>query len=268
VTSRGNRHDDIYLDDTDRAGFLDILGDVCHRFQWTTHAYCLMTNHYHLVLETAGSNLSRGMRHLNGVYTQRFNRRHGRVGHVFQGRYKAILVQKEAYLLALSRYVVLNPVRAQMVVDPADWIWSNYRAVIGHAEAPSWLDTHWVLSQFGHERAQAIQAYTHFVHQGVGKPSLWEDIRQQVFLGDEAFVARLPAFKRSEGLREVPRPQRQQVGKPLVQYQQEYPQRDEAMARAYHSGMYTMREIGDFFGVHYMTVSRAVRKFETQQRNS
>ena len=96
ITARGDRREEIYLDDEDRTRFLTLLGEVCQRFNWTTQAYCLMTNHYHLVIETPDANLSAGMRQLNGVYTQRFNRRHRRVGHVFQGRYHAVIVQKEA----------------------------------------------------------------------------------------------------------------------------------------------------------------------------
>ena len=115
VTSRGNKREDIYLDDIDRLIFLDVLAEVCRRFNWVCHAYCQMTNHYHLLIETPDANLSLGMRHLNGVYTQKFNYHHDRVGHVFQGRYKGILVEKEAHLLELARYIVLNPVRARMV---------------------------------------------------------------------------------------------------------------------------------------------------------
>ncbi len=118
VTSRGDGREDIYRGDTDRQAFLAVFEEVCERFNWWAHAYCLMTNHYHLLVETPDGNLSKGMRQLNGVYTQRFNSEHGRCGHVFQGRYKAIIVQKESYLTALSRYVVLNPVRARMVARP------------------------------------------------------------------------------------------------------------------------------------------------------
>ncbi len=266
VTSRGNRQDNVYLDDTDRAAFLAVVGEVCDRFQWVLHVYCLMRNHYHLVLETVEANLSRGMRHLNGVYTQRFNRRHGRVGHVFQGRYKAILVQKDAYLLTLSRYVALNPVRAGVVGHPAEWPWSSYRAMVGLEPSPDWLATDWVLSQFGPERAQAIRAYERFVREGIGKPGPWGDVRHQVFLGDERFMARLQDHRAAGKLREIPRRQRQGLGTSLAEYQRQYPRRDEAMAQAYRSGRYTMQEIGDFFGVHYMTVSRAVRKFDGQPR--
>jgi putative transposase len=104
VTSRGDRREEIYLDDADRTNWLALFGHVCKRFNWVCHAYCLMDNHYHIVVETAEGNLSRGMRQLNGVYTQTFNRAHNRVGHVYQGRYKAILVEKESYLLELTRY--------------------------------------------------------------------------------------------------------------------------------------------------------------------
>ena len=121
LTSRGDGRDDIYLTDDDRVLFLSVLGQACERFNWECHSYCLMTNHYHLMIETPDGNLSQGMRQLNGVYTQRFNQQHQRVGHVFQGRYKSILVQKESYLLELSRYIVLNPVRAGMVVKAENW---------------------------------------------------------------------------------------------------------------------------------------------------
>jgi putative transposase len=121
VTSRGNRRDLIYLDDEDRRRWLDIFGSVGTRHYWLCHAWCQMSNHYHIVVETVEGNRSRKMRQLNGVYTQAFNRTHHRSGHVFQGRYRAIVVEKEAYLLELSRYVLLHPVRARMVADVSDW---------------------------------------------------------------------------------------------------------------------------------------------------
>ena len=155
VTSRGDGREDIYLGDADRRAFLTLLGEVCERFNWWGHAYCLMTNHCHLLVETPDGNLSKGMRQLNGVYTQSTNRRHGLVGHLFQGRFKAILVERDAYLLALARYVVLNPLRAGMVPAAGDWAWSSYRAMVGQASAPAWLETDWLLGQFGEERAGA-----------------------------------------------------------------------------------------------------------------
>jgi len=134
VMARGNRREPIYEEDTDREHFLELLGESCRRFNWICYAYCLMGNHYHLMIETPDANLSKGMRHLNGVYTQAFNRCHRRVGHVFQGRYKAILVEADSYLMELSRYVVLNPVRAGMVdqagIGPGAAIDTHYAAVV------------------------------------------------------------------------------------------------------------------------------------------
>lgn len=264
VTSRGDRREDIYLDDDDRQSFLDLIGKVCERFNWVIHAYCLMGNHYHLLVETPDGNLSKGMRQLNGVYTQRFNRYHGQVGHVFQGRFKAILVQKESYLLELSRYVVLNPVRAGMVSDAGEWEWSSYLAATGQVKDPDWLETDWLLAQFGRKRAAAIKAYTQFVQSGMGGQSPWGELKDQVFLGDETFASRLKGLKPSEELSEVPKTQRRLIARSLVEYREACADRDESMASAYLSGAYTMKEIGEFFGVHYMTVSRAVRKFEAK----
>ncbi|MDX8397258.1 MAG: transposase [Mariprofundaceae bacterium] len=125
------------------------MEDVVDRFGWMVHSYCLMTNHYHLMIETPKGNLIQGMRQLNGVYTRRFNSFHGRVGHLFQGRYKSILVEKESHLLSLCRYIVNNPVAAGMVRDASEWNWSSYQATAGLASKLKLLTTDWVLEQFG-----------------------------------------------------------------------------------------------------------------------
>lgn len=177
VTSRGDGREDIYLDDTGREVWLAVFAQVCARFNWVCHAWCQMSNHYHLVIETPEANLAEGMRQLNGVYTQRFNRHHGRVGHVFQGRYKAILVERDAYLLELARYVVLNPVRAGMVDGPQDWPWSSFAAMCGQAPVPEWLQTDWILGQFGAGRVEAVAAYVRFVHEGARLPSVWAQLQ-------------------------------------------------------------------------------------------
>jgi len=262
VTSRGDRREDIYLDDDDRTDWLAVLDKVCGRFNWVVHAYCQMTNHYHLLVETVDGNLSKGMRQLNGQYTQRFNRRHKMVGHLFQGRYKAILVQKEAYLLELSRYVVLNPIRAGMVDELKDWRWSSYPAIVGLDDSPEWLDTDWLLSQFAKYRKTARKRYHQFILEGRGLSSPLNDVRHQLLLGDDLFVDEYNKEKKPEELREVSRAHRKLLAPALIEFQQQYDERNEAMARAYFTGVYTMAEIGEHFGVHYMTVSRAVRAFE------
>jgi REP element-mobilizing transposase RayT len=192
VTTRGNEQRPIFLShaDDDRLAFLTILGRTCERFSWLCPAYCLMTNHYHLVIETPEANLSQGMRQLNGVYSQHINRTHGRVGHLFQGRFKAILVDKDSYLLELSRYVVLNPVRAGLVSRPGEWPWSSYRATAGEAAAPPFLASDWLLGAFAANRPQAVARYRQFVADGVNARSPWFDLKNQIYLGSERFVER------------------------------------------------------------------------------
>jgi REP element-mobilizing transposase RayT len=263
ITSRGDRREAIYRDIEDRQQWLEVLSHVCDRFNWVIHGYCQMTNHYHLLAETVDGNLSRGMRQLNGLYTQKFNRRHHESGHLFQGRYKAILVQKDNHLLELTRYVVLNSVRAGMVMRPEDWAWSSYNATINAEIESRWLDVDWTLNQFGKNRPKAIAAYRRFVMEGKGLPDPKEQVRHQMFLGNGAFIAEhQQATEKTEKLREVSKAHKRSVALTLSDYQSRYSKRDEAMAKAYLSGAYTMAEIGRHFKVHYMTVSRAVKKYE------
>ena len=223
VTSRGDRREHIYDNDGDRERWIENLGNVCDRYNWRCHAYCLMDNHYHIVIETAEANLSKGMRQLNGVYTQYYNRKHGRVGHVFQGRYKGILVERDEYLLELARYVVLNPVRANRVRNVIDWKWSNYHAMIGEAPVQHWLEIDWVLGQFSKQRKTAIVRYINFVREGVGLPSIWNHLQNQIFLGSEAFVnENQKQIHQKESLNDVPRLQKRELPKPLQYYEKEY----------------------------------------------
>ncbi len=260
VTSRGDGQEDIYLDDNDRETYLNVLSDVCQRFNWTIHAYCLMSNHYHLLVETPDSNLAKGMRQLNGVYTQRFNRRHTRAGHVFQGRYKAILVQKESYLLELARYIVLNPVRAQMVRSAKDWPWSSYRATAGFIKAEKWLTVDWVLKAFSRRKAVAVQQYRAFVSAGRNQSKPWEELKNQIYLGDEAFVDEMQSKISPEtNLSEIPSSQKRRVVKSLTYYENKYNDRDVAIVKAYESGGYSMKTIGEYFKLHYSRVSRIVK---------
>lgn len=218
-----------------------------------------MGNHYHLLIETPEGNLSKGMRQLNGVYTQRFNRQHKRVGHVFQGRYKAIIVQKDSYLLELARYIVLNAVRAQMVRSARDWPWSSYRATTDMTARPEWLATDSILSVFDANRAQAVTAYRAFVASGRKQPSPWARLKNQIYLGSDTFVEQIQRkVEATQDLSEVPAAQRRQMPEPLEHYAREYQDRDEAIAQAYACGGYGMKEIGSHFGLHYSRVSRII----------
>ena len=265
VTARGNERRDIFLGnaDDDRGTFLDTLAQTCERFTWICHAYCLMTNHYHLLIETPDANLSAGMRQLNGVYTQHVNRKHARVGHLFQGRFKGILVEKDSYLLELARYIVLNPVRAGMVRGVEDWPWSSYRASAGIDVAPSFLAVDWLLGAFSDRRHQAMVEYRKFVAEGAAAPSPWLELKNQIYLGSERFVESMNAkIDTDRSLQEIPQRQRRPVAKPLEYFSANCVDRDQAIAAAYRTGAYSMQDIADHFGIGRMTVSRAVKRFE------
>ena len=265
VTSRGNARDDIYLSDEDRVAWLATLGQVCARFKWVCHAYCQMTDHYHIVIETPDANLSQGMRQLNGVYTQLFNRTHSRAGPIFQGRFKAILVDKENYLLDLARYVVLNPLRAKMVRQLERWPWSSYRATCGQAPQPDWLQTDFILSQFARQRARARVKYIAFVDEGKGLDSVWNHLQGQIYLGSASFIKKMQIKLDQKPKRlEIPKAQRRALARELADYASAY-ERDDAIAVAYLSGRHTMAAIADYFGVHFTTVSRLVKKYEAAQ---
>ncbi|WP_330924927.1 transposase [Candidatus Sororendozoicomonas aggregata] len=263
VTSRGNERQPIYREEKDFDLFIDVLANVCRQFNWVVHSWCLMTNHYHLVVETPDGNLSAGMRQLNGVYTMKFNRRFARVGHLFQGRYKAILVDKAAYLLELSRYVVLNPVRAHMVDDPEEWQWSSYLYTLGVKPSPDWLATDATLLQFSQKREVACDRFSEFVRQGVGV-NIWLNLKQQIYLGDDQFVTAQQAYieqsKNSEALSEIPFKQRRKPAKPLAYYKAGYDSVEVAVFAAFCSGSYTQKVIADFFELHYSTVSKMIAR--------
>lgn len=169
VTSRGNKRKAIFRDETDQEKFLDLLGRAVTDFQLRLHGYVLMSNHYHLLVETPKGGLNRAMRDLNGVYTQAFNHRHRRVGHLFQGRYKAILVDKDSYSVELSRYLHLNPWRVKPSQDPFKYRWSSLKAYVGEAAAPRWLTVEEVLDEFGSRGKGGYRAFVREKMKGRGQ---------------------------------------------------------------------------------------------------
>lgn len=272
VTSRGDRREPIYRDDADRDECLGVIAQAMERFDAQVLAYCLMGNHDHLVVHTRAANLSRLMRHVNGVYSQRFNRRHRLVGHLFQGRFKAILVDRDAYLLALCRYVERNPVAAGLVTSAGDWPWSSYRAHVLRAPTPGWLDSdglHGYLlgrpARSAADRGAAAGRYAAMVERAFNA-TLWDDgLRQQVFLGDEAFVARMlgQAEPRTRTAREVPRRQRQlPTAVSPHAFTADGPGRAAAMRAAYVEGGLTMTGIARQSGLSVSRVSRLIAAAE------
>lgn len=240
-----------------------------------------MGNHYHLVLHTRAANLSRLMRHLNGVYTQSYNRRHGKVGHLLQGRFKAILVDREAYLLTVCRYVELNPVRACMVDDPSQWAWSSYLAHVGRAQAPVWLDTvglhSYLLGREVSSAADARRAGKQYADLVFSAPDLrlWDEgLRQQIYLGSEDFVTRMQEQVQPQHLAapEIPRAQRRRAlgghERDPLEALLAGPRADADIARFYRDSGWTMAQIAEALGVSVPTVSRRVARGECERRKT
>lgn len=255
LISRGNARGRVYRDDLDRENFLADLEHTVDRFGWRCHAYCLMDNHYHLVAETPHPNLPLGMRQLNGVYASRYNRRHDRCGHVFQARYRSILVEGPQYLVSLCRYVILNPVRAGACDEPQHWRWSSYRATAGLGRRRRFLTTELILGEFGDRLRLAQAGYREFVAAGIGE-ALEDRIRGER-LGGEAFLR--DRFGLEPPLPEIPRVQVEPERRPLEEIfsSDVFP-----VAASYRRYGYSLREISLYLGCHYSTISRRLRREE------
>ena len=267
ITSRGNARERVFLEDADRQVFLEILETVVEKYNWLCHAYCLMDNHYHVLVETPDPNLSLGMRQLNGMYTQKFNHRNNRVGHLFQGRYKSILVEKNEHLLELCRYIVLNPVRASMVSEPKKWDWSSYQATAYSVTAPDFLLVEWILGQFAKTKSEARKEYRKFVADGIvrAEESPWKKLVGQIVFGGAEFVVDIQSrLSDVKEIGEIPRAQRFPGRPPLgVLFPQKAIQdkalRNKQIETAHLQYSYTMKEIADQLKIHYTTVSKVLK---------
>ena len=271
ITSRGNERKNIFFDDHDRKVFLGIIQQVKNRFHWLFHSYVLMDNHYHLLVETPEANLSRGMRQLNGVYTREFNHRHNRIGHLFQGRFKSILIDKDDYLVELSRYIALNPIRAGIALKADEWLWGSYRALIGIDKSPAWLTTDWILALYGSDRKRAVAEYKSYVEKGISGEFPSEELRGGWILGGGRFVESIQGLiEEKREAQEIPRQQRQAQCKEIEEIFQtgtrQGRSREELIYRSYVDSGYTMKEIADYIGMHYISISRAIKKYENKKK--
>ena len=265
ITTRGNEGNDIFVDDQDRLQFLTILGEVVSRTGWIIHAYVLMDNHYHLLVETPMANLSRGMRQLNGGYTQRFNSLHGSGGRVFQGRFKAVLVERDSSMLDLCRHIVLNPLRLKAVKNISRYRWSSYRATAGEVQPPSWLSTGWILGHFGRSSSVAQRKYAEFIDAGIGLSSPLAKVKSQILLGSAAFVKKmkLRLLSAVDVKRNQKKPKRPSLNSLFpVKVRKDIALRNEAIRHAYQEYAYTMAEIGDAAQIHFSTVSKVIKMGE------
>ncbi|MDL5031621.1 transposase [Pelomonas sp. APW6] len=264
----------VFHDDADRRALLAVIAQAMERFDAQVLAYCLEPDSYELLLFTRQANLSRLMRHINGVYTQGCNRRHGTVGHLFQGRFKAVLVDREQLLLDACRHVEYGGVRRGLAASPAGWPWSSYAAHIGQAEAPEWLDVQGLQTYVaGHalhgaaDRRRAAQRYEKLM-QDAGSLDLWQHLRQQIYLGDAAFVERL---KRQLGPGTGRRPARGGTalkGRPWRDWLQEAGSREEALYRAHTEGGLSMTGLARELGLSVSRVSRLIAGHERQRHQA
>lgn len=263
ITSRGNKRLPIFENDLDRKHFLNVLADACATYNWRCHAYCLMNNHYHLLIETLEANLAEGMRNLNGIYTQDFNYHHNTVGHLLQGRYKAFLIEAEIYLQEVVRYVVLNPVRAKLVNKPERWKWSNYAATAGLISPPKFLTVDTTLKSFSKIITKAQKQYSEFVHQGVGQPSPFTEVSADTILGSPQFIAATwDKTKSAKELTEIKKSSRL-IGRPnledLFDNKKSIAIRNQAILSARKICGYSITEIADHLQLSRPRVSNILR---------
>jgi putative transposase len=268
VMSHGNDGIDIVRDDTDRRFFLELLAEEIARSKWILHDYQLMKNHYHMTIETPEGTLSTGLKRFLGRYVQRFNKRHHRRGHLFEGRFKNLLVEEDTYFLEVSRYLALNPVTAGFVARPEDWQWSSYRARAGFEEAPPWLTLEPVLARFGSDVATQRKRYRKFVEAGIKKQhDVLSEAVAQMYLGSAAWIEKVQkVLDEEERSEEHPRaqvhPGRPELGDVLEAVAKTYDTTPEAIAEgrgtqqrrlvayiAFEDGLIPLRRIAKALGV-------------------
>src|SRR5450830_131214 len=236
ITSRGNRRTNIFADDKDHLVWLDTLATIVERFNVIVHAFCLMPNHYHLLIETPDANISQAMHYLNGSYARRYNKRHELAGHLTQGRYYPVLIENDAQLLEVARYISLNPVRAKLVLSPDAWRWSSHRSYCGHEAKPAWLTCSTILGHLGSSTKSPADAYADFVAAGMECANPIAQYRERT----NELVARNGAIA------------------PLEDFKKMHVEPAIAMACAFYDGGYGRAEIARCFAVSTRTVDRAL----------
>jgi REP element-mobilizing transposase RayT len=266
--SRGNAKQVIFTEAADYEQFLELLGATSFRFGVRCHAYCLMPNHFHLLLQPDTHPVSRMMHQLNSGYSQWFNRRHERVGHVLQGRFKAPLVDRDEYFLQVLRYIALNPVEAGLVDSPGAWRWSSYRAAAGLTEPPSFLALDDVWRSFDTDERVAQRRFVAFVDAGRGQTTSSEAFVS----GSDAFRADVAvALEPYRDVRDFSRRERYAIRPTLESIladSHDSVSRRRSMAEAYRRYGYTLREIGQLLGCHVSTVLKQIRLAESAQARS
>ncbi len=260
ISSKAAPGDTVFKDTKDRQEFLSVLQDVVKRMHWEVFAYNLMPDSYQLFIKTPKPNLSRGMRQLNGVYTQRYNAKYETTGNIFHGRFKAILVEAKHSFEDVLKYVLLMPLLKRKARKLDKWKWSSYQATMGITEAPEWLKVDEVLSHFGKQPKRARAALQKALENTDKDFDLMAQVNAQILLGSDTFVNKWKKQLATGKIMDRARQRKSKKVKPLTDFGKRFKNIKVAMVKAYETGNYTLDQIGSHFGVHYSTVSRTVKK--------
>ena len=260
ISSKAAPGETVFKDTKDRQEFLNILQDVVKRMHWDVFAYNLMPDSYQLFIKTPKPNLSRGMRQLNGVYTQRYNAKYETTGNIFHGRFKAVLVEAKQAFEDVLKYVLLMPLLKRKARKLDKWKWSSYQATMGMTEAPQWLKVDDVLAQFGKQPKRARTALQKALENTDKDFDLTAQVKAQILLGSDAFVNKWKKQLATGKIMDRARQRKSKKVKPLTDFGKRFKNIRVAMVKAYETGNYTLDQIGSHFGVHYSTVSRTVKK--------
>ena len=269
IKAKGKGSEPIFREASDMRRFLEILTETAFRFKWLCHSYCLLEDHYHLLLETPQGNLSRGMRQVNGLYTQSFNKKYRRQGPLFGERFRSVIIEKTRYLLPLHRHMMLNPVRANLVPEPKAWPWSSYLPNILREYRPAFLFTQWILSCFsGRDKNRTLERYERYISRGGEERFSWRELRERMFLGSDAFIERVKKMLQVQNYdKRVMKAGAKNGG--CLSLEEIFGgerltrrERNRRIYEAYNRQGYTLSEIAATLGIHVATVSRAVRHME------
>lgn len=284
ISSRGNERKAIFRSEADRKKFISYLESAHERYHALIHCYCLLDNHYHLLLETPRGNLSQILHHINGAYTTYFNVKRKRAGHLFQGRFRAILVEKEVYGQELSRYIHLNPLRAGMVENLADYPWSSYAYYVGMKKRPSWLETRMILGYFSENEHRAHGKYQAYLEEASHTPirNPLKEVFASTFLGNQRFidgVSQKKPIPKDSDIRNIPAlrvlTQRPSLGEIRAQAELVVGDQGRLLRKfgvfiSHQYGGYSLKEVGSLYGMKEAAVSQASRRFkqEVQEKAS
>lgn len=250
--------------------FLHIISSVTETSGWKCHGYCLLKDHYHLIIETPKTNLSKGMRQINGLYTQYFNRTYTTAGSLFRGRFKSVILDKNQYLLPIARHIVLNPVRLGYAASTAEYRWSSYNETCGNSNVSSFLYPDWILEQLGSKRKKAQKKYKKYIQDGINTISPLLAVRQQVFLGSDEFIEKIKKKTRRKTEKKLNKLHAKQLSRPSLNdiffnTLSDKKKRNRAIQKAHGKFGYSLKEIGQFLKLHYTTISKILNNRSTAQ---